>query len=315
MTDRRSSPAPLVAIVGPTASGKSALGVWLAEWLDGEVLVCDSTQVYREFDIGTAKLPPGERRGVPHHLMDLVEAGEVFHAGEYRRRAAAALEAVVQRGKLPIFTVGTGLYLRALLEGLSEAPERSQELRERLARRAAAGSARLHRLLARIDPAGAKRIGARDIPKMIRAIEVRLLSGKPLSALHRAGRKGLEGYRPIKIGLAPPRRALCERIDRRVEAMFERGWVEEVRGLVARGVPPSAKPFQFIGYAALREHLEAGLPLHQAAERIRAATRRYAKRQMTWFRREPGVHWLEGFGDDPRVAHAALDHIQKEVSQ
>ncbi len=297
---------PLLVILGPTAAGKSALGIRLAERLGGEILVCDSTQVYRGFDIGTGKVPEAERHAIPHHLIDLAEPTEIFHAGEYRRHAETALADLARRHRLPILTVGTGLYLRALLEGLCEAPERSDQLRHRLRRRAeTAGPAHLHRLLDRLDPDAARRIGERDVPKMIRALEVRLLSGRPLSALQRAGRRGLEGYRPVKIGLAPPRARLYERIDRRVEAMLAAGWVEEVRGLMASGLGADAKPFLFIGYAELGEYLNGGIDLQEAAERIRRATRRYAKRQITWFRRETDVCWLEGFGDDPETAEAA----------
>lgn len=301
-----SRPLPLLVILGPTAAGKSALGIRLAERLGGEILVCDSTQVYRGFDIGTAKVPPADRRGIPHHLTDLADPTAVFHAGEYRRRAQAVLEDLARRRRLPILTAGTGLYLRALLEGLCEAPERSEELRQKLRLRAdTGGPARLQRLLDRLDPEAARRIDPRDVPKMIRALEVRLLSGRPLSALQRAGRRGLEGYHPVKIGLAPPRPRLYERIDRRVDTMLAAGWVEEVRGLLASGIAADAKPFQFIGYAELRDHLTGAIGLPEAAERIRRATRRYAKRQITWFRREAGVCWLEGFGDDPETAEAA----------
>ncbi len=300
----------LVAIVGPTAAGKSALGVWLAERLGGEILACDSTQVYRGFDIGTAKPTAEERHGIPHHLVDVVDPGEIFHAGEYRLRALGVLDDLARGGKLPILTVGTGLYLRALLEGLCPAPSRSEELRERLRRRAAdRGPAYLRRILERLDPEAARRIGARDEPKMIRAIEVRLISGRPISALHREGREPLEGYRAIKIGLMPARAALYERIHRRAEGMVAAGWIEEVRRLIDRGVPATAKPFQFIGYQEWREYIEGKIGKEEAFERIRLATRRYAKRQITWFRRETGVHWLEGFGDDPAIAAAALAAI------
>jgi tRNA dimethylallyltransferase len=301
----------LVAIVGPTASGKSALGVSLAERLGGEVLACDSTQVYRGFDIGTAKPTADERRGVPHHLIDVVDPSEVFHAGEYRLRALRVLEDLTRRGKVPILTVGTGLYLWALLEGLCAAPARSEELRERLRQRATGrGAGYLRRILERLDPEAAGRIGERDEPKMIRAIEVRLLSGRPISALHREGRKPLEGYRALKIGLMPPRAALYERIHRRVEAMVAAGWIEEVRKLVDSGVPATAKPFQFIGYREWREFIEGKIGKEEALERIRQATRRYAKRQITWFRREVGVLWLEGFGDNPEVAASALSVVE-----
>ena len=293
---------PLIAIVGPTASGKSALAVALARKFGGDVLACDSTQVYRGFDIGTAKPSVEERGGVPHHLLDMVDPSFPFTAGEYRARAVSVLGELRQRSRLPILTVGTGLYLRALLEGLADAPARSEELRARLEAGADARSLQyLHRVLRRLDPEAALRIGSRDRPKMIRAIEVCLLTGRPLSELHRAGRTPLEGYHPIKIGLQPPRAALYERIERRTRTMLERGWLDEVAGLVARGVPENSKPFDFIGYSELQAHLEGTVTLAAATKAIAQSTRRYAKRQMTWFRKEPLVNWLPGFGDDPAV--------------
>lgn len=299
--------ARLVVILGPTASGKSELAIRLAEALSGEVVACDSTQVYRHFDIGTGKVPLPERRGIPHHLIDLVEPGEVFTAGEYAAQATAAIADITRRGKLPILTAGTGLYLRALLEGLSDAPTRSEELRERLrARERAKGPLHLHKLLARIDPDAAKRIAPRDTQKVIRAVEMRILGGKPVAEIHRSGRKGLQGYTLVKIGLLPPREALYERINARVQGMIASGWLDEVRRLIDEGVPREAKPFQFIGYAELREHIEGRLPLKAAVESVEQATRRYAKRQLTWFRREPGVQWLPGFGDEPAVVAEAL---------
>ncbi len=305
---------PLVAIVGPTASGKSALGVWLAERLGGEVIACDSTQVYRYFDIGTAKPTPEEQRGVPHHLMNLLEPQDLFTAGEYRRRAQQALEDLRQRQRLPILTVGTGLYLRALLEGLADAPTRSEELRARLSERASRrGPEYLHRLLVRLDSAAAKRIAPRDTPKLIRAIEVCLLVGKPITELHRAGRAGLEGFAPLKVGLMPPRAALYQRIARRVQAMLDRGWLEEVKELVARGIPSTAKPFDFIGYRELRAHLAAELSLPEAVRAIELSTRRYAKRQITWFRKESGVQWFPGFGDAPGIAGAVLAYLEEHL--
>lgn len=297
---------PLVAIVGPTASGKSALAVALARSFKGEVLACDSTQVYRGFDVGTAKPTMEERGGIPHHLLDLVDPSFPFTAGEYRARAVAVLEDLRKRGRLPILTVGTGLYLRALLEGLADAPARSEELRARLEAGANARSLQyLHRVLRRLDPEAALRIGSRDRPKMIRAIEVCLLTGRPLSELHRAGRTPLEGYRPIKIGLQPPRAALYARIEGRTRTMLERGWLDEVARLVRSGVPENSKPFDFIGYSELQAHLEGTVTLAAATKAIAQSTRRYAKRQMTWFRKEPLVHWLPGFGDDPAIVAAA----------
>jgi tRNA dimethylallyltransferase len=300
------APAPLVAILGPTASGKSALGVQLAERFGGEVLACDSTQVYRGFDIGTAKSSIAERRGVPHHLLDLVEPAELFTAGEYRRRAEIVLADLRARGRLPVLTVGTGLYLRALLEGLADAPERSADLRARLeARIAVRGPAYLHRILARLDPAAARRISARDRQKLVRAIEICVLAGKPVTEVHRAGRDPLLGFAPIRIGLAPPRAELHARIARRTDEMLARSWLGEVAELIRLGVPANSKPFEFIGYRALREHIEGRTDLAEATAAIVQATRRYAKRQATWFRREPDVTWLAGFGDDPAIAEAA----------
>jgi tRNA dimethylallyltransferase len=307
--------APLVAIVGPTASGKSSLAVWLAERLGGEVLACDSTQVYRYFNIGTAKPTPPECRGIPHHLIDLLEPDELITAGEYRRLASAALEDLRRRGRVPVFTVGTGLYLRALLEGLADAPARSEELRARLAESARErGAEYLHRILARLDATAAIRIAPRDEPKLIRAIEICLLTGKPITEVHRAGRAPLEGYRPIKLGLNPPREELRERIARRVRAMIEQGWLAELDSLAARGISTAARPFGFIGYRELAANREGKLPLDEAVAAIEMATRRYAKRQMTWFRKERGVEWFAGFGDDPAISAAAVRYLESQVT-
>lgn len=305
---------PLVAIVGPTASGKSALGVWLAEKLGGEVVVCDSTQVYRGFDIGTAKLRPAERHGVPHHLLDLLEPDQVFTAGDYRRLALDVLASLRMRGKLPVFTVGTGLYFRGLVEGLADAPTRSEELRARLRRRGESrGSAYLHGMLSRLDQQAASRIAPRDTNKLIRAIEVCVLAGKPITEVHRAGQPRLEGFIPVKVGLMPPRAALYERIHHRVEAMLRAGWFDEVSRLVAAGIPAAAKPFQFIGYGELRAHLDGVVPLPIAVKAIQQATRRYAKRQITWFRRERDVEWFSGFGDDPEIARNVLEYLTRQL--
>ena len=305
---------PLVAVVGPTASGKSALGVWLAEQFGGEVVACDSTQLYRGFDIGTAKPGLAERRGIPHHLIDVSNA---------QRRQRPLADTARWRwlcwmicgaaGALPILTVGTGLYLRALLEGLADVPQRSEELRERL--RASAEDhtpGYLHRLLARLDPEAAGKIAPADEQKLIRAIEVCVLARRPLSEVHRTGRTPLEGWRALKIGLMPPREALYERIHARTDAMLAQGWMEEVRGLMESGLPENAKPFDFIGYRELREVLRGKKTLEEARGAIQQATRRYAKRQMTWFRKDPGVHWFTGFGDDPHIQREALEWLRQE---
>jgi tRNA dimethylallyltransferase len=297
----------LVVIMGPTASGKSALALDLAQKLNGEVVCCDSTQIYRHFDIGTGKVPPGEQQGIRHHLMDLAEPQEVFTAGDYRRHAVQALEEISDRGKLPILTVGTGLYLRALLEGLDDLPVRSEALRERLRQRAASrGPEYLHRILIRCDPAGASQIAARDVQKVIRAIEVCILTGKPASRLRGRNRTGLQGFSVIKIGLMPEREKLYAQIDRRVEVMLASGWLDEIGNLIRLQVPRDAKPFTFLGYAQLRDHIENAAPLDAAVREIQQATRRYAKRQITWFRREPNVHWLPGFGQEAAIQREAL---------
>jgi tRNA dimethylallyltransferase len=300
----------LVVVLGPTASGKSALGILLAKKLDAEILVCDSTQVYRHFDIGTAKVPVADQRGIPHHLVDLVEPSDVFTAGDYRRHAVEVLEDLARRRKLPILTAGTGLYLRALLEGLADAPTRSEELRGRLRESVSVrGPQHLHRMLNRLDPQAAAGISARDTQKVIRALEIRLLAGKPVAEVHRGGRSPLEGYRVMKIGLLPPRDALYEKIHARVLMMISAGWLDEVRRLITQGVPADVKPFQFIGYSELREHLEGRLSLDDAVDQIQRATRRFAKRQITWFRKEPGVTWLSSFGDDPAALRTSLELI------
>jgi tRNA dimethylallyltransferase len=307
--------APLVVILGPTASGKSALGIELAQKLNGEILVCDSTQIYRHFDIGTGKVPQAEQQGIPHHLVDLIEPEEIFTAGEYRRRAIQVLADLRQRGKLPIITAGTGLYLRALLEGLADAPERSEKTRERL--RAIVeirGAAHLHRLLTRLDPETAARIAPQDTQKIIRALEMRVVAGKSVGEIHRGGRTPLEGYRTIKVGLNPPRAALYTRIHSRIAAMIQAGWIEEVAQLIKTGVPADVKPFQFIGYTEWREYSDGTLTKKDATEKIQQFTRRFAKRQLTWFRREPSVNWLAGFGDAPETSAAALQIINSQIS-
>jgi tRNA dimethylallyltransferase len=303
---------PLVAIVGPTASGKSVLGVWLAEQFHGEVLACDSTQLYRGFDIGTAKPGLAERRGVAHHLIDVLAPNEEATAGGYRQMAVAVLDDLRKRGRLPILTVGTGLYLRALLEGLAHVPQRSEELRARL--RASAGErapGHLHRLLRRLDPEAAGKIAVADEQKLIRAIEVCLLTRRPLSDVHRMGRTPLAGWRALKIGLMPPREALIARIHARTDAMLAQGWMEEVQRLAASGMPENAKPFDFIGYRELRQVLRGEKKLEEARGAIQQATRQYAKRQMTWFRKDPNIHWLSGFGDDPDVQREAIEWLRK----
>jgi tRNA dimethylallyltransferase len=309
----QNSSRPLVAVVGPTASGKSALGVWLAEQLGGEVVACDSTQLYRGFDVGTAKPTLAERRGIPHHLLDVLGPQDAATAGGYRQMALAVLTDLRSRARLPVFTVGTGLYLRGLLEGLADVPQRSDELRERLRHTAREhGPGHLHRILARLDGEAAQNISAADEQKLIRAIEVCLLAKTPLTKLHRSGRAPLQGWRVLKIGLAPDREALYARIHARTDAMLANGWLEEVRSLRDKDMAKNVKPFDFIGYRELREVLQGRFTMAEARSAIQQATRRYAKRQITWFRRESAVHWLAGFGDQANVQKDALAWLKSQ---
>jgi tRNA dimethylallyltransferase len=304
---------PLVVVVGPTASGKSTLGVKLAERFRGEIVACDSTQLYRGFDIGTAKPSSSERCGIPHHLIDVLGPKDDATAGGYRQWALRILEDLRQRKRLPVFTVGTGLYLRALLEGLADVPQRSEELRERL--RASVEEhppGHLHRVLKRLDPEAAKKIAPEDEQKLIRAVEICVLARKPISEVHRTGRVPLEGWRVIKVGLMPPREKLTARIHARTDAMLKLGWMREVQALIDSGLSEDSKPFDFIGYRELRAVLRGEITLEQARGAIQQATRRYAKRQLTWFRREQGVRWFSGFGDEAGVQAGVFEWLQAE---
>jgi tRNA dimethylallyltransferase len=304
---------PLVAIVGPTASGKSALGVLLAQQLGGEVVACDSTQLYRGFDIGTAKPSMTERKGIPHHLIDVLGPMDNATAGGYRELALRVLEDLRQRKRLPVFTVGTGLYLRALLDGLAEVPQRSDELRARL--RASMEehlTGHLHRVLKRLDPEAAAKIAPADEQKLIRAVEVCLLTSKPISEAHRTGRTPLEGWRALKVGLMPPREELIKRVNGRTDSMLEQGWLREAQALLESGLGEDAKPFDFIGYREMRAVLRGEMKLEQARAAIQQSTRQYAKRQLTWFRRDQGVRWFLGFGDDAEVQASVIEWLKTE---
>ena len=301
---------PLIAIVGPTAAGKSALALALAERLNGEVVNYDSVQLYRGFDVGSGKLPPAERRGVAHHLLDYLEPAGVFTAGDYRREALKVLADLCPRAKLPIFVGGTGLYLRALLVGLFEGPVRSEALRQRLrALVERRGREYLHRLLAHLDAAAAARIQPRDTQKLIRALEVCILAKQPLSALHARGRAGLVGYSVTKLGLNPPRAELYDRINRRVERMFAAGLIEETQTLFHHPDAARIKPLGALGYRQACLVLEGKASREEAVSATQAATRHYAKRQWTWFRREADVTWIEGFGDDPHVQSRIMETL------
>ena len=296
----------LVAMVGPTASGKTELSLAVAARFPAEIVNCDSVAMYREFEIGTAKPSAAERARAPHHLLDFVKPTAHVTAGEYARRAREVLDEIKNRGHLPIVVGGTGLYLRALLEGLFPGPQRSEELRERLRARAQnKGSGHLHRLLQRLDSCAAAIIHPNDTPKLIRAIEVCLASRQKMSQMWEQGRNPLQGFRILRIGLDPERRRLYERINRRAQAMFDAGLVEETAELLTKyGV--AAGPLSSLGYKQAAQLLQGEISRDRAIEMAQQAHRNYAKRQMTWFRREPEVNWLRGFGDEPEVQAKAV---------
>jgi tRNA dimethylallyltransferase len=301
----------LVVILGPTASGKTALSLAIAGEFAGEIVSCDSVALYREFEIGTAKPSPEERSRVRHHLLDVADPTEAVTAGEYARRARAALREINSRGKLPIVAGGTGLYLRALLEGLFPGPQRSEQLRERLRQRAAdRGSAHLHRILRRLDPVAADKIHPNDGPKLIRAIEVCLAARAKMSELWAQGREPLTGFRILRLGLSPEREELYARINERVRRMFDLGLVEETRQLGSK-YRNAARPLGSLGYKQALQLLRGELTIETAIAAVQQAHRNYAKRQLTWFRREPDVHWLAGFGDDARIQNDALRQVTR----
>ena len=301
----------LVVLLGPTASGKTALSLWLAQRLHGEIVSCDSVAIYREFEIGTAKPSAEERRLVPHHLIDVAPPDGLVTAGDYSRMARQALSDISARGKLPIVVGGTGLYLSALLDGLFAGPARSEELRERLRQRAQTrGAQHLHRILKRLDPRAAAGIHANDVPKVIRAIEICVNARQRMTEMWQAGRDPLRGFRIFRIGLDPDRDLLYQRINHRAQEMFQHGLVEETRVLRER-YGSSARLLGSLGYKQAAQVLAGELPLEQAIAAAQQGHRNYAKRQMTWFRREPEVHWLRGFGSDQQVQQDALSLIQR----
>jgi len=300
----------LVVILGPTASGKTALSLHVAEQMQGEIISCDSVAVYRELEIGTAKPSREERQRVAHHLIDIAGPQELVTAGDYSRLARQAIADVAARGHLPIIVGGSGLYLRALLEGLFAGPPRSEELRGRLRERAEErGSDYLHKLLRRIDPAAAQTIHANDVPKVVRALEVSLSARAPMTDLWQQGRDALQGFRILRVGLNPRREALYQRINQRAEEMFSAGLLEETRMLIDR-YGSAVWPLNSLGYKQAMQHLRGELSLEQAIVAAQQGHRNYAKRQMTWFRREPEVHWITEFGSDSAVQKRIVDLIR-----
>jgi tRNA dimethylallyltransferase len=311
---------PLIVILGPTGAGKSDLSLHLARALNAEIVNFDSVQVYRGFDIGSAKLPVADRQGIPHHLIDIVEPAELFTAADYARLAQSVIRDIAARGKLPVLVGGTGFYLRGLLQGLSPGPSRNETLRSRLVAREQSRPGSLHRILRRLDAASASRIHRNDKNKTLRALEIRLVEGAPVSNMFERGRSPLSGFTPMKIGLDPPRDLLYARLNERTRRMFQadswnRGIVSEVKELLRSGVPPDAKPFASLGYKQAIELIQGKLTAQQALESTQMETRRYAKRQLTWFRKEQNVEWIPGFGDDPQVHSRALLVAQRALAR
>ena len=311
--ERRRDPL-LVVVVGPTASGKTSLSLAMAERFEGEIVNCDSVAMYREFEVGTAKPAAAERLRAPHHLLDFVAPTQHITAGQYARQARQVIKEIDSRGHLPMVVGGSGLYLRALVEGLFPGPQRSEKLRQRLRERhASRGSNHLHRLLYRLDRAAAENIHANDTPKLIRAIEICLASRRKMTELwQQQGRDPLLGFRILRIGLDPDRNALYERINQRAQNMFEHGLIQESETLLQK-YGGAARPLTSLGYRQAVVFLHGDLSRVQALEAAQQAHRNYAKRQMTWFRREPEVTWLNGFGSDPRIQRAATDLVKASL--
>jgi len=304
-----SSP-PLVAVLGPTATGKSALGIALAKRYGGEIVNCDSTAVYRQFDIGTDKVPEPDRQGIPHHLIDHVDPTATYSAAHYARDAAACIRDITARGRLPILVGGTGFYFRAITQGLFDGPGRDEGVRARLRAIAARrGVTFLHRAVARVDAASAARIMPRDEKRLVRALEVRILTGRPLSDHFAETRAPLPEYRVLALGVRLPADAIAERVARRVDAQWDRGVVAEVERLLASGVPRDAHPFSGLVYRQILEMLDGVRSEAETRALIARENRHYARRQLIWFRKEPTLRWLDGAGEWPATLASACQAI------
>jgi tRNA dimethylallyltransferase len=306
---------PGIVIIGPTASGKSQLSIALALRHSGEIVSCDALQVYKQMDIGTAKIPEAERKDISHFLLDIQDPDNEFSAGDYQRQAREAIREISARGNLPFVVGGTGFYLRALIEGLFEGPERSEALRKRMRaiiRRK--GSGILHRALCRVDPLSADKIAEKDADRIIRAYEVYLVSGKSMGWWQQQPRDVFQGYRWLKIGISLPREELYQRINQRVDKMFKSGLLEEARWLLDR-YPESCQAFKAIGYRQAAGYLQGQLSLSQAIDSTQQESRRYAKRQLTWFRADPNILWMDGSQDSKDLIAQASETIQKFLAE
>lgn len=302
--------AKVLAVLGPTASGKSALGLALASCCDGEIINCDSTAVYRGFDIGTDKLSADERRGIPHHLIDIVDPTEAYTAAQFAHDAERAIRAIHGRGKLPILVGGTGFYYRALTRGLFPGPGANPELRGRLDKVAVRkGPERLHRLLQSVDPASAKRVMPRDQKRLVRALEVFYATGQPLTAHFEHTRSLIADCEVVAVALRLPAAATAERVARRVDQQFATGVVAEVQALLSRGVPPDARPFGGLVYRQVMEMLRGVRDEAATRQLIVMENRRYARRQLIWFRKEPNLVWFDGPGERPETLQCVRDDL------
>jgi tRNA dimethylallyltransferase len=300
----------LVAVVGPTAAGKSALGIALAQRFDGEIVACDSTAVFRGIDIGTDKVPVAEQQGIPHHLVDVAEPTEVYSAARYTQDAAPIIRAITGRGRLPILVGGTGLYFRALVRGLFPGPARHPALRAVLERVAAErGTGELYRWVRRLDPGSAERIQPRDAKRLVRALEVAVVSGVPMTAHFAATVSPIAEFDVIAIGVRLPAAQTAERVARRVEQQFDRGVVDEVRGLLAAGVPPAAQALCGLVYRQVVELLNGVREEAATRELIVRENRHYARRQLIWFRKEPTLTWIDGPGETPAAMARAVELV------
>jgi tRNA dimethylallyltransferase len=301
----------LIAILGPTATGKSALGIAIAERFNGEIINCDSTAVYRGFDIGTDKVPVAQRRGIPHHLIDIADPTDEYTAAQFARDAAAAVQDIHARGKLPILVGGTGFYYRALTRGLFPGPGKDAALRERLERIARRkGVQALHRMVSRVDPASGGRIQPRDLKRLVRALEVYFQTGKPLTAHFEATVSPLPpDVRVGAVALRMPAAWLAERLARRVDEQFEAGLIDEIRALLAAGVPPEARPFGGLVYRQAMEYLKGVRDEASTRALIAQENRKYARRQLIWFRKEPNLVWFDGPGTNAEVQDSVIREL------
>jgi tRNA dimethylallyltransferase len=301
-------------VLGPTATGKSALGIAIARAFGGEIINCDSTAVYRGFDIGTDKLSVGDRGGVPHHLIDIADPADEYTAAQYARDAAGVIRDIHARGLLPIVVGGTGFYYRALTRGLFPGPGRDAPLRARLDRVAdRRGVERLHAILNRVDHDSAVRIQPRDRKRIVRALEVYLLTGRPLTSHFAETQSPIPGVDVVAIGLRLPAPVVSERVTRRVDEQFDRGLLDEIRGLLAAGVPEDARPFGGLVYRQALEHLHGVRDERATRALISQENRRYARRQLTWFRKEPGLTWFDGPGGSAETTAAVLDFLTRQL--